>query len=187
MFTTLRTARLELRTLQRADAAAMFAYRSAPEVARYQSWEPATEAELRSFIESLALQEEPTPGQWFQVGIALREPERLIGDIGVHVSAADPRQAEVGISLAPAHQGQGLATEALGALLDYLFSTLRLHRVSGSVDPRNGPSMALLKRIGMRQEAHFVESCWCKGEWTDDVICALLKREWDGIQAAGAR
>ena len=162
----------------------MLAYRSDPEVSRYQSWEPATVEELRVFVASLT---EIGPQGWFQVGITLLGTGELIGDLGIRVLPGDPRQAEVGITLAPSFQGRGLASEALRAVLRHLFQDLGLHRIHGSVDPRNTASMRLLRRIGMRQEAHFVESCWCKGEWTDDVIFALLKREWDGIQASAAR
>jgi RimJ/RimL family protein N-acetyltransferase len=46
------------------------------------------------------------------------------------------------------------------------------------VDPRNEPSVALLKRVGMRQEAHFRESLWFKGEWVDDMVFGILGSEW---------
>jgi len=36
----------------------------------------------------------------------------------------------------------------------------------------------------MRQEAHFVESLRFKGEWADDVICAVLQREWSEIKGS---
>jgi len=85
---------------------------------------------------------------------------------------------EIGITLARGFQGRGFATEALRAVLGYLFSTLGKHRVFGSVDPRNAPSLALLERVGMRREAHFVESLWFKGAWADDVIYAMLRREY---------
>jgi RimJ/RimL family protein N-acetyltransferase len=170
--------RLVLRRLTPADAAAMYAYRSDPAVSRYQQWEPADRDEIRSFIEGLAEMGPDSPGRWFQLGIALQESGQLIGDCGIHVQAADPRQAEIGISLAPAFQGRGLATEALRALLGFLFEDLGKHRVFGSVDPRNGSSMALLERVGMRREAHFVQSLWFKGTWADDLIYAILRREW---------
>ena len=134
--------------------------------------------ELRSFIESLS---GIKPGIWFQVGIAFRETGALIGDCGIRVadvSRASPGQAEIGITLAPAFQGRGLASEALQALLGYLFTGLGMHRVFGSVDPRNLASMRLLKSAGMRQEAHCVESYWSKGGWTDDAIFGILDREW---------
>lgn len=178
MFKPLSTERLVLRTLLPADAEAMFAYRSDPEVSRFQNWAPAEVEEIRTFIQELAAMEPGTPGSWYQIGIARKDSEALIGDIGIHVSAADSRQAEFGITLAPALQGKGLASEALHALFHYLFSELRLHRVTGSVDPRNTASMALLARAGMRQEGLHRESFWAKGEWTDDAVFALLAREW---------
>jgi RimJ/RimL family protein N-acetyltransferase len=46
------------------------------------------------------------------------------------------------------------------------------------VDPRNERSLALLERVGMRREAHFVESLWFKGAWADDIVYAILQREF---------
>ncbi len=170
--------RVVLRALRPDDAATMFAYRSDPEVARYQSWEPQTVAELRSFIESLARTEPFTPGTWHQLGIASASTGELLGDCGVHVPANEPRSAEVGITLASAAQGRGLAREALRALLAILFGTLGKHRVFCSVDPRNLRSVALLRRMGFRQEAHHRASLWFKGDWADDLVFALLRSEW---------
>ena len=48
------------------------------------------------------------------------------------------------------------------------------------MEPRNAPSFALLERVGMRREAQFVESLWFKGAWADDVIYAMLRREYVG-------
>jgi RimJ/RimL family protein N-acetyltransferase len=182
MFSSLHTDRLLLRTLEPGDGARMFRYRSDPKVSHYQTWEPQSVDEIQAFIHSLAGVEHPEPGEWFQVVIVFRETGALIGDCGIHVSEADRLQAEIGISLDPVFQRRGLASEALQALFGYLFSGLGMHRVFGSVDPRNSPSMALLKRAGMRQEAYFVESCWSKGEWTDDAIFAILKREWESAR-----
>ena len=80
--------------------------------------------------------------------------------------------------------------EALKAVLDYLFMKLGKHRVYGSVDPGNAPSLALLERVGMRREAHFVESLWFKGAWADDpllsrgMILAVCKQILRSVSAA---
>jgi RimJ/RimL family protein N-acetyltransferase len=87
-------------------------------------------------------------------------------------------QAEIGITLAPESQGLGYGSEALSAVLDYLLGPLGKHRVVASVDPRNTPSLELMCRVGMRQEAHFRESLRFKGEWADDVVFATLGPEW---------
>lgn len=78
----------------------------------------------------------------------------------------------------PAFQGRGLATEAVVGLLDCLFVRLGKHRVVASVDPRNLASVRLLKRLGMREEAHFRESLLFKGDWVDDAVFAILASEW---------
>ena len=179
MDTLILTERLRIRRLELSDAEAMFGYRSDPLVTRFQSWEPGAVGELREFISGLSEIDVDTPGRWYQLGLFVRESGEMAGDCGIHVQAHDPRQVEIGITLARAFQGRGLATEALRALLGYLFTTLGKHRVYGSVDPRNAPSLALLERVGMRREAHFVESLWFREAWADDVIFAMLRREYE--------
>lgn len=174
------TDRLVLRRLVLADADALAAYRSLPEVARYQSWRPATSQEVRALIGQLDALAPLTPGQWFQIGISRRDSNALLGDCAIHASAQEPRQVELGITLAPAAQGQGFAREALGGLLEYLFTQTPTHRVYCSVDPRNLPCLKLLAGVGMRQEAHLRQSLWLHGEWVDDMIFAVLKSEWRG-------
>lgn len=180
----LTTARLRIDALHEGDAAALFAYRAHPEVSRYQGWHPGSVVEAESFIRNQGELTEPLAGQWFQRALRRHDDERLIGDLGLCRSADG--QLEFGITLAPAAQGQGLAREALHALFDDAFGRLGIHRVHASVDPRNTPSMALLAAVGMRQEAHFRESLLFRGEWVDDVVFALLAREWREIAGNGA-
>lgn len=173
------TDRLKIAGLGRNDAEAMYQYRSDPEVCRYQNWVPDSMEEVETFISGLSEIAFDTADTWYQLAIRLGSNGTLIGDVGIHFMADQSRQAEIGITIAPAHQGKGYAVESVTAILDYLFVELRKHRIFASVDPRNSPSLKLLKRIGMRQEAHFRQSLWFKGEWADDVIFALLKEEWE--------
>lgn len=178
MFDDIISLRLVLRKLNLADCEALFRYRTDPEISRYQNWKPLTIEDARQFVETIASVEPDTPGSWFQLAITLRETGEVIGDCGLHFPAEETRQAEIGITLALAYQGKGYASEALAAVLDYLFISLGKHRVVASVDPGNLASVALLERLGMRKEAHFRESLWFKGAWADDVIYAILEREW---------
>ncbi len=177
LFQNIVTERLILRQIVIADADGMFDYRTTSEVARYQS-HPKSMEQTRSFIKGLSVVELDTPDTWFQLAITQRSSDALIGDCGLHFLKDEPRQAEVGITLAHMHQRQGYATEALHAVLELLFDNLEKHRVFASVDPRNEAAIALFKRVGMRQEAHFVESLWFDGAWADDVVFGLLRREW---------
>lgn len=178
MFIPIKTERLLIRPLRSDDIPSIFSYRSKPEVSRFQNWVPETIEDAKDFIEPLLRIQMPTPGMWFQLGICLSHSEELIGDCGIHLLESAPRHAEIGMSLDPKYQKQGYAIEAFNSILSYLFKQLDIHRVIGSVDPRNSSSVSLSKRVGMRQEAHFIQSYWSKGEWTDDLVFALLKSEW---------
>lgn len=173
----IRTDRLVLRPLRASDAEGLFAYRGDPEVARFQSWEPQSLDEMHALIAAEQGRGSDEPG-WSQLAIAEAATGVLLGDIGIHILESDPRQVELGFTLAPHAQRRGYATEAVRAVLHELFVRLGKHRVVASTDPRNARSIALLRRLGFRQEAHLVESLWFKGAWADDLIFALLRREW---------
>ena len=169
----LKTPRLLLRRLSPHDAPAVFAYRADPNVSRYQTWHPTHVTEIATFIAGLQTLAPDTPGTWFQFAITQQDTGRLIGDCGVRFPADDPHQVEIGITLAPASQRQGYATETLRALLDYAFEDLAKHRVYARVDPRNGPSRALMARVGMRDVPAAAGT-----RRFDDVVYAMLNWEW---------
>jgi RimJ/RimL family protein N-acetyltransferase len=174
----LRSSRLCLRRLRAEDATALTSYRALPEVARFQSWASFGLADAVALIGAQAAVAPDTPGTWFQLAVVAAESGGVVGDCGLHFRADDPRQVEVGITLAPAHQGRGLATEALARVLDYLFGGLGKHRVSAVTDADNHAAAGLLRRVGFRQEAHHVEHVWFKGRWGSEYVFALLRREW---------
>ena len=176
------TKRLALKPLVAADATALFAYRSDAAVSKYQSWEPGSLEEANSYIARYDTLEFDVSGTWFQLGVRDRALGSLVGDLGVHFLADVPRQVEIGITVAPSQQGRGFATEAVVGLISHLFTVAQKHRVFASVDPTNAPSMALFRRAGMRQEAHFHKSLWWKDQWVDDVIFGVLASEWAARQ-----
>ncbi|WP_203338193.1 GNAT family N-acetyltransferase [Nocardioides limicola] len=175
-FPQLSTSRLGLRRFRESDAEAFARYRSDPAVARYQSWEaPYPLEEASRFVSAMATQPADVPGEWLQIAVTLEDA--LIGDCAFVAQAHEPRTAEIGFTIAPEHQGRGYAGEAVTSLLGYLFDQLGKHRVTASCGPRNAPSVKVLESVGMRREGHLVESTWAKGEWTDDLIFAVLGRE----------
>ena len=174
----LHTPRLILRPFEERDIPSFTAYRSDPDVARYQGWEaPFPPEEAAQFVAEMTHAQPGTPGAWYQAAIELQADGQMIGDCAFCVST-DGRQAEIGYTLARRSQGQGYASEALTRLLDYLFSDLNLHRVHANIDPKNLPSARLLERLGLRKEGLFVESLWFKGGWADEEWFAILQQEW---------
>jgi RimJ/RimL family protein N-acetyltransferase len=177
--TVLDTPRLILRPFQDEDLEPFQAYRSDPLVARYQGWEaPYSRQQAEAFVREVKKARPGVPGEWYQFAIQRRQGPGLIGDCACHVFYADPRQAEIGFTLARAFQGMGYATEAVQRLLAYLFAALGLHRVTATCDVRNQASARLLERVGMRREAHFIENIWFKGAWGSEYLYAILESEW---------
>ena len=177
-FTGLETARLILRHFTDADLEPFKAYRNDPVVARYQGWEGISEAEALTFIAEQKTVQPGVPGQWFQIAIELKETGTLVGDCGLKINEHDERQAEIGYTLARVYQGKGLASEAVSCVLDYAFRLLGLHRVIAITDCENTASIALLERLGLRCEGHFIQNAWFKGRWADEYLYAILQDEW---------
>lgn len=165
-FSHLRTDRLLIRPFRPKDIDAFVAYRSDPEVARYQSWDMIERVQAESFVAHMATLHPGVPGQWFQFAVADRATDDLLGDTAVCVDGEDPTHAELGFTFAAAAQGKGYATEAVRATIEYAFERLGVDVVVAVTDARNAPSIALLERIGMTpvSTAH-VEF---KGDWCDE-------------------
>jgi RimJ/RimL family protein N-acetyltransferase len=174
----IRTRRLHINGLTSCDASALYEYRSHKDVTRFQSWRPADVDDARAFIDRNASTPFNQPASWYQLAVRSAATDELIGDLGVHFVDDDGRQVEIGCTIAPIHQHQGFGVESVRSLLDHLFTTMNKHRVYASVDVCNAASIALVRRVGMRQEAHFRQSLWWRGEWVDDLVFAMLHSEW---------
>src|SRR5262249_1348922 len=148
------------------------------EVARYQSWESFGPDAGAGLIAEHSHQEPNVPGKWFQLAIVRSDTGELIGDCGLHCPLDYPCQLELGITLAPEHQGRGYATEALSTVIQFAFTSLEKRRITAVTDAENGPAAALFLRLGFRQEGHFVENTWFKGRWGSEFAFGLLRREW---------
>ncbi len=177
-FTEIETARLCLRHFQDSDVTQFMVYRNDPIVAKYQSWEGISEPEARTFIQQQKEIQPGVPGQGLQVAIELKATNVLIGDCYFTINIHDHRQAEIGFTLSREYQGCGYATEAVSSFLNYAFHTLDLHRIIAITDCENIASVALLERLGMRREGHFIQNIWFKGKWGDEYLYAILKEEW---------
>ena len=123
------TERLRLRPFEVDDLPAFAAYRSDPDVARYQSWDKTfSMADAERFLAEQRDVEFGTPGVWVQLAAIDRETGALCGDCAVSVGPDQPT-AELGVTFAPEHQGRGPAGEALAAVITRLFEKHGIHRV----------------------------------------------------------
>jgi RimJ/RimL family protein N-acetyltransferase len=174
------TERLSLRPFRADDLPAFVAYRSAPEVARYQAWDATYSMDdAERFLASPEGLVFGQPGEWVQLAVTDRASGALCGDCAVRVATDQPNTAELGVTLAPEHQGRGLASEALAAVIARLFQDHGIHRIYAEADDRNEGVHKLLERLGFRCEARLVEADWFKDEWSTLRVYALLRREWE--------
>ena len=170
---TLTTARLALRELRMSDAPEFFALRSDPEVMRFVHRTPAaTIDDASAWIASVReRQRANTCVQW---AITLTDSDALIGVIGPWRLIPEHHRGELGYTLARAHWGQGLASEAIAAVVDHSFSVFGLHSLEAWTDPRNMASMRALEKNGFVREAYLKESIFWGGEFCDSVVYGKL-------------
>lgn len=182
----IRTERLLLRPYAPGDVDALYAYQRLPEVHRYLYTEPRTRAEVEAVVaERAGLAVLTETGKAITLVAELARTGELVGDCVLFWRSIEHEQGEVGYVFNPAYHGRGLATEAVGALLRLGFEGVGLHRIAGHLDARNTASARVLERAGLRREAHLVENEFIKGEWSDELIYGILRREWEARQAPG--
>ena len=175
----LKTERLTIRDFVEDDWRDIVKTRTQEEVARYELWDTTTWAEREKVVERIREQRALTfdmLGKYVEFAVVLEE--KAIGSVGVKRLSDTHKNAEVGWVFDARYWGQGYATEAARALMDWGFCNLELHRITAVCDARNVPSYRLMERLRMRREAHHVKSFFSKGEWTDDLVYAVLKDEW---------
>jgi RimJ/RimL family protein N-acetyltransferase len=175
----IRTARLMLRPYTPDDLDDLYDIQSRPAVTRYLYFDPRDREEVREAltakIQAAAL---PDDGGHLTLAVVLPETDRVIGDVLLFLRSREHRQGEIGYVFHPDHGGRGYATEAARVMLRLGFEELGLHRVIGRLDGRNTASARVLEHLGMRREARFRQNEWVKGEWTDEVVYAILEDDW---------
>lgn len=177
-FTPIRTERLVIRALRLDDAQALAERRSDAKVAEFQSWTvPFSLERARSIVESVVAMDGPTAGEWWMVLITDADTGDTFGDVAIHVGA-EGRSAEVGYTLAAEHWGRGYLTEAMEAVVEYLFGGLGFVRVSATLHPDNVASARALERCGFVYEGRTRSSYWVDDDVSDDLLYGMVREDW---------
>ncbi|MGH8283744.1 MAG: GNAT family N-acetyltransferase [Gammaproteobacteria bacterium] len=177
MIISLVSQRCRLRPLSEKDLAVFSQYRAVPSIARFQSWSSYSLDDAKELYETQTRTGFGETDTWFQIAIADRKDDSLLGDCALHF-LADNQQVEIGFTLAPGYQGEGLAKEAVSLLLDYVFTEMGKHRVVAITGAENHSAKKLLLALGFRQEAHYLKNVFFKGKWCDECLFACLESEW---------
>lgn len=173
------TERLILRAFRQGDLDDLHAIRSLPAVVRYLYGDVRSRTEAQEMLaERVQLTRLREDGDAIVLAAERRADGRVIGDVTLWLRSVLHRQGEIGFAFHPEAQGLGYAREAASCVLSLAFGSIGLHRVFGRTDARNDASAALMRRLGMQQEAHLRENEIFKGEWGDELVFAVLEHEW---------
>jgi RimJ/RimL family protein N-acetyltransferase len=174
------TERLSLRRPRSGDTEATFEYRRIPEVAEWLTILPTG---LAAYAERFA-------GPDVQDTMVILERDgAVVGELSIRLKdgwsqdevkdQASRVEAEIGWVIAPAHQGQGYATEAASAALEVCFAHLGLRRVTAGCFVENEASWRIMGNLGMRREYHSHRDGLHRTRgWLDGFEYALLADEW---------
>ena len=174
---TLHTARLRLRPFAGSDADALYALHSNAHVLRYWDSPPWTEpARAERFLASC--QQLAEEGSGARLAIDRASDAAFLGWCSLSRWNPDHRSAALGYCFGEAAWGQGYATEAARAHLQWAFDTLDLNRVQAETDTRNGASARVLEKLGFVREGTLREDCVVNGDVSDSWVYGLLRREW---------
>jgi len=102
-----------------------------------------------------------------------------IGEVFVRCNWERTLEWEFGYHFLKEHWGKGYATESLQAIIPYVFNNFKINRLVAFTNSNNKESIALLKRVGMVEEARLRDVRMSDGVYCDELVFSLLKREFD--------
>ena len=143
------TERLILRRPQSSDAGAVFDYASDPQVTRYMDFAMHTDiGTSHEFLRRCAEDwESGAESCWL---LTVKPHDLAIGTIACRLRE---RESDFGYILHRKHWGQGLATEAARAVVDWLWSLESIDRIWATCDTENLASARVLEKAGLAREA----------------------------------
>jgi [ribosomal protein S5]-alanine N-acetyltransferase len=170
----LETKRLRLRPLKLDDATDVFAYAQDPLVSQHVLWHQHHQlSDAITFVKTIVRKYEN--GEVAEWGIELKSERVIVGTCGFVNYSAEHRKAEVGYALARRLWGNGMASEALEAVVRIAFDELNLNRLEARCTLENKASMRVLDRAGFSREGLMPAQLWIKGSFHDVAYYGRLK------------
>ncbi|MCL1668095.1 GNAT family N-acetyltransferase [Elizabethkingia ursingii] len=165
-FPVLKTERLTLRQLSIDDWQDIFALRSDPKINEFLDRQICkTKEDAINFINSINRNFEK--GNSFYWAITLTKTNTLAGTISLFDLSSENSSCEIGYELMTEFQGQGIMTEAIQAVIDYVFHTLKSKKILAFTHYKNQNSINLLLK------SNFVKSTETCTENSNLIIFTL--------------
>lgn len=118
-------------------------------------------------------------GRSFVFMLALRtEPTRFVGKVALNgVMRGAMHGAYLGYWMDVDHQGEGLCTEGIRAVLEFAFGPAQLHRIQAAIMPRNPRSIRVIEKLEFRREGYAERYLHIAGKWEDHILYARTREE----------
>jgi len=108
-----------------------------------------------------------------------REDDALVGVVNVNEIVRGAFQSGyLGYWIGGPFARQGYMTEGLARVVRAAFGRMKLHRVEANIQPGNTASIALVRRLGFRNEGRSTRYLKIAGRWRDHERFALLAEPW---------
>lgn len=179
----LHTERLTLRRMRLSDAEDMYDYAHRADVTKYLRWSPHPDLyHTKDYLRYLSTRY--ATGSFYDWAVIHKASGRMIGTCGFTAFNCPDDSAEIGYVLHPDFWGQGIAVEAVRAVLSFGFDNLLLHRVEARFIEENKASLRVMQKIGMTFEGYMRESMLIKGSYRTIGYCSILRSEFEnGVSA----
>ncbi|MFC7686535.1 GNAT family N-acetyltransferase [Ureibacillus sp. GCM10028918] len=177
-FPVLETERLILRKINDTDVGSIFKYLSDPEVMKYYGLEPFksiddAQGEIAWYHSIL---KEQTGIRW---GITLKGTDEIIGSCGFLNTVSNHYRTDIGFELSKEFWGQGIASEAINAIIQYAFEHMNIQRIQALIEPLNSASQRMVEKAGFLQEGLLRKYEYTCGKFDDLYMYGLLKEDYD--------
>ena len=173
------TDRLRLREIGLDDIEAFHRYQNDPRYLEHYPYDRWDLSQTEKLVQRLIAWSKEKPRVKFQLAIALKTIGEPIGSAGVRCESSDSDTDDIGYELSQEYWGNGYATEAVSALLDFGFRELKLDRVEARCVTANGRSIRLLERLGCEEEERLPAGGMSKGYvWPERSIYVTHRDDW---------
>lgn len=145
-------------------------------------WFPSSRESVRTWTEEQA--KAKSDGDRFRFQIEALATSELVGTLNTHTLNPRVGTFMYGIAIAPQHQRQGYAAEAITLVLNFYFSERRYQKVNAEVYSFNTPSIRLHERLGFTLEGRLRRMVYTGGEFHDALIYGMTREEFESRKSS---
>ena len=168
--------RVTLRELQPTDASTLFAEFTTPEARRFMWAPPPNVVAFERFIEWT--HRERSEGKYICYGVVPEGSSEAWGIFELRQLQPGFVRGELGFILASSLWGTGAFIDGVHLLLDFVFNTVKVHRIEARASVDNDRSNAALKKLGASREGTLKDAFWRDDHFVDQYLWALLDSDW---------